>query len=206
MMEVQIKPVENTGQTTLNLNENVYNCKYNEPLIHQVVTAYFAGGRKGTHKQKSRSEVAGGGKKPWRQKGTGRARAGTIRSPIWRGGGIHFPARPRDYSQKINKKMYKAAIRSILSELCRQNRLIFVDDISVEQPKTKMLQQKLNDLKVDNCLIIKDNIDESLFLSARNIQYVDVTDVYGIDPVRLINYEYVVITEQAAQNVEGVFQ
>ncbi|MFE8072962.1 50S ribosomal protein L4 [Marinobacteraceae bacterium S3BR75-40.1] len=176
--------------------------EFNEALVHQVVTAYLAGARQGTRAQKNRSDVRGGGKKPWRQKGTGRARAGTIRSPIWRTGGVTFAARPQDHSQKVNRKMYRAALRSILSELVRQERLVVVDDVKAETPKTKAFNAKLKDLGVDNALIVSDEVDQNLYLAARNIPYVDVRDVAGVDPVSLVGHDKVVVTVPALKKLE----
>ena len=175
---------------------------FNESLVHQVVTAYFAAGRQGTRAQKTRSEVRGGGKKPWRQKGTGRARAGTIRSPLWRSGGVTFAARPQDYTQKVNRKMYRAAMRSILSELVRQERLVVVDSFEVDAPKTKQLVAKLKDLDLEKALIVTEDIDEKLFLAARNIPYVDVVDVAAADPVSLVAFDKVLVTVSALRKFE----
>ncbi|MEQ5836401.1 50S ribosomal protein L4 [Marinobacter sp. R17] len=175
---------------------------FNESLVHQVVTAYMAGGRQGTRAQKTRSEVSGGGKKPWRQKGTGRARAGTIRSPIWRSGGVTFAAKPQDHSQKVNRKMYRAALRSIFSELVRQERLVVVDDVVVDSPKTKAFSAKLKDLGVSNALILADTVEQNLHLASRNIPHVDVRDVAGLDPVSLVAHENVVVTVPALKKIE----
>ena len=175
---------------------------FNESLVHQVVTAYMAASRQGTKAQKTRSEVSGGGKKPWRQKGTGRARAGTIRSPIWRSGGVAFAAKPRDYAQKVNRKMYRAAMRSIFSELVRQERLVVVEDLSVEAPKTKLFNAKLKDLGVSNALIVAESVEENLHLASRNIPHVDVRDVAGLDPVSLVAFENVVVTVPALKKIE----
>ncbi|WP_148861597.1 50S ribosomal protein L4 [Marinobacter fonticola] len=175
---------------------------FNESLVHQVVTAYMAGARQGTRAQKTRSEVSGGGKKPWRQKGTGRARAGTIRSPIWRTGGVTFAAKPQDHSQKVNRKMYRAAMRSILSELVRQERLVVVDDVTVDSPKTKAFSAKLKDLGVSNALILADSVEQNLHLASRNIPHVDVRDVAGLDPVSLVAFENVVVTVPALKKIE----
>jgi large subunit ribosomal protein L4 len=175
---------------------------FNESLVHQVVTAYMAAGRQGTKAQKTRSEVSGGGKKPWRQKGTGRARAGTTRSPIWRSGGVTFAAKPRDFEQKVNRKMYRAAMRSIFSELVRQERLVVVDDINVDTPKTKAFTAKLKDLGVNNALILSDSVEQNLHLASRNIPHVDVRDVAGLDPVSLVAYEKVVVTVPALKKIE----
>ena len=201
-MELQvIVPGKKTG-STLDVAESVFGQDYNEALIHQVVTAYLAGGRQGTKAQKNRSAVAGGGKKPWRQKGTGRARAGTIRSPIWVGGGRAFAAKPRDFDQKVNKKMYRGAIKSILSELVRQDRLVVVEKFGVDTPKTKALVAKLNDLELNDVLIVTPEVEENLFLAARNLYKVDVRDVAGIDPVSLIAFEKVLITADAVKQLE----
>ena len=176
--------------------------EYNEALVHQVVTAYLSGARQGTRAQKTRSEVAGGGKKPWRQKGTGRARAGTIRSPIWRSGGVTFAAKPQDHSQKVNRKMYRAAMRSILSELARTDRLMIVETLDVEQPKTKLLVETLKGYGVDNVLIVADSVDKNLYLASRNLHKVDVRDVEGADPVSRIAYDKVMITVDAVKKFE----
>lgn len=175
---------------------------FNESLVHQVVTAYMAGGRQGTRAQKTRSEVRGGGKKPWRQKGTGRARAGTIRSPLWRSGGVTFAAKPQSYEQKVNRKMYRAALCSIFSELVRQDRLVVVDDITVETPKTKAFNAKLKDLGVSNALILAENVEQNLHLASRNVPHVDVRDVAGLDPVSLVAFEKVVVTVPALKKIE----
>ena len=176
--------------------------EYNEALVHQVVTAYLSGARQGTRAQKTRSEVAGGGKKPWRQKGTGRARAGTIRSPIWRSGGTTFAARPQDHSQKVNKKMYRAAMRSILSELARTDRLVVVEGVDVDQPKTKLLVEQLKGFGVENVLIVADAVDKNLYLAARNLHKVDVCDVDAVDPVSLIAFDKVMVTVDAVKKFE----
>ncbi|MCP4234683.1 MAG: 50S ribosomal protein L4, partial [Aestuariibacter sp.] len=169
---------------------------------HRVVVADAAGARQGTRAQKTRSEVSGGRAKPWRQKGTGRARAGTIRSPIWRTGGVTFAAKPQDHSQKVNKKMYRGAMKSILSELVRQERLIVVDNFSVEAPKTKELVAKLKELELNDVLIVTGEVDENLFLAARNLYKVDARDVAGIDPVSLLAFDKVLITAEAVKQVE----
>ncbi len=187
---------------SIDVSEKVFDAKYNEPLIHQVVVAYLAGARAGTKAQKNRAAVAGGGSKPWRQKGTGRARAGTASSPIWRSGGVTFAAQPRNYDQKVNKKMYRGAIRSILSELCRTERLIVVENISVDTPKTKQLVQKLAELDVKDVLIVVKEFDENLFLAARNLYKVDAVDAANVDPVSLIKYEKVVMSIEALKQIE----
>jgi large subunit ribosomal protein L4 len=176
---------------------------YNESLVHQVVTAYMAAGRAGTKAQKTKAEVRGGGIKPWRQKGTGQARAGSIRSPIWVGGGRAFAAKPRDFSQKVNRKMYRAAIQTMLSELARQERLVAVNGIEIDAPKTKLLVQKLADLSLgDNVLVLVEGHDEKLELAARNLPYVDVLPVGSLDPVSLARHEKVVATVGAVRMLE----
>lgn len=184
------------------VSENTFARDYNEALIHQVVTAYLAGARQGTRAQKSRSAVAGGGKKPWRQKGTGRARAGTIRSPIWRSGGVTFAATPQDHSQKVNRKMYRSAMRSILSELARSERLVVVENMNLEQPKTKLLAEQLKGYGLDNVLIVASEVDQNLYLASRNLHKVDVRDVEGVDPVSLIAFDKVVVTVDAVKKFE----
>jgi len=187
---------------TVSVSEATFAREYNEPLVHQVVTSFLAGARQGTRAQKSRSAVAGGGKKPWRQKGTGRARAGTIRSPIWRSGGVTFAASPQDHSQKVNKKMYRAAMRSILSELARTERLMVVEDFVVEQPKTKLLVEALKGFGVENVLIVSGEVDQNLYLASRNLHQVDVRDVDGVDPVSLIAFDKVIVTVDAVKKFE----
>ena len=184
------------------VSENTFARDYNEALIHQVVTAYLAGARQGTRAQKNRSAVAGGGKKPWRQKGTGRARAGTIRSPIWRSGGVTFAATPQDHSQKVNRKMYRSAMRSILSELARSERLVVVENMNLEQPKTKLLAEQLKGYELDNVLIVASEVDQNLYLASRNLHKVDVRDVEGVDPVSLIAFDKVVVTVDAVKKFE----
>jgi large subunit ribosomal protein L4 len=201
-VELSVVKPGNAAAGTVAVSEATFAREYNEALVHQVVTAYLAGARQGTRAQKTRSEVAGGGKKPWRQKGTGRARAGTIRSPIWRSGGTTFAAKPQDHSQKVNKKMYRAAMRSILSELARTDRLVVVESFDVEAPKTKMLVEQLKGYGVDNVLIIANEIDKNLYLAARNLHKVDVSDVEGIDPVSLIAFEKVMVTVDAVKKFE----
>ena len=184
------------------VSENTFARDYNEALIHQVVTAYLAGARQGTRAQKNRSAVAGGGKKPWRQKGTGRARAGTIRSPIWRSGGVTFAATAQDHSQKVNRKMYRSAMRSILSELARSERLVVVENMNLEQPKTKLLAEQLKGYGLDNVLIVASEVDQNLYLASRNLHKVDVRDVEGVDPVSLIAFDKVVVTVDAVKKFE----
>ncbi len=187
---------------SVDVAEAAFGVDYNEALVHQVVTAYLAGGRAGTKAQKNRSAVRGGGAKPWRQKGTGRARAGTIRSPIWVGGGRAFAAKPRNYDQKVNKKMYRAALRSMLSELVRQVRLFFVNELTVEAPKTKLLAAKLKELELDNVLILNEAYDENVYLAARNLPNVGFCDVVSMDPVVLIRFEKVLVTLPALKLIE----
>ena len=201
-MELSVVKPGNKAAGTVAVSEANFAREYNEALVHQVVTAYLSGARQGTRAQKTRSEVAGGGKKPWRQKGTGRARAGTIRSPIWRAGGVTFAAKPQDHSQKVNRKMYRAAMRSILSELARTDRLMIVEALDVEQPKTKLLVEALKGYGVDNVLIVADNVDKNLYLASRNLHKVDVRDVEGADPVSLIAYDKVMITVDAVKKFE----
>ena len=190
------------GKGSIEVSDSTFGADFNEPLIHQIVTAHRAGGRAGTKRQKNRSDVRGGGAKPWKQKGTGRARAGTTRSPIWVGGGRAFAARPRDHAQKINRKMYRAAMRSIVSELIRQERLLVVDAIAVDQPKTQELVGKLQELKLDHVLILVHEYDEKLCLAARNLPWVDVLDLREINPVSLIRYEKVLATKAAVEKLE----
>ena len=201
-MELSVVKPGNKAAGTVAVSEANFAREYNEALVHQVVTAYLSGARQGTRAQKTRSEVAGGGKKPWRQKGTGRARAGTIRSPIWRSGGVTFAAKPQDHTQKVNRKMYRAAMRSILSELARTDRLMIVEALDVEQPKTKLLVETLKGYGVDNVLIVADNVDKNLYLASRNLHKVDVRDVEGADPVSLIAYDKVMVTVDAVKKFE----
>jgi len=201
-VELSVVKPGNKAAGTVAVSEANFAREYNEALVHQVVTAYLSGARQGTRAQKTRSEVAGGGKKPWRQKGTGRAHAGTIRSPIWRSGGVTFAAKPQDHSHKVNRKMYRAAMRSILSELARTDRLMIVEALDVEQPKTKLLVEALKGYGVDNVLIVADNVDKNLYLASRNLHKVDVRDVEGADPVSLIAYDKVMITVEAVKKFE----
>jgi large subunit ribosomal protein L4 len=205
-MEVKIYNSSN-GQVSgsLDVAESVFGAPYNEALIHQVVVAFMAGGRAGTKAQKTRAEVSGGGIKPFRQKGTGRSRAGTIRAAEWRGGGIVFAAKTRDHSQKVNKKMYRGAMCSILSELNRSDRLMVVDQMSVENPKTKELVSKLKTLGLEDVLLVTGSIDEYLFLASRNLYHVGACDAASIDPVSLIGYGKVVVTSDALKQIEEKF-
>jgi large subunit ribosomal protein L4 len=187
---------------SVEVSDGTFAKEYNEDLVHQVVTSYLAGARQGTRAQKNRSAVSGGGKKPWRQKGTGRARAGTIRSPIWRSGGVTFAAQPQDHSQKVNRKMYRAALRSILSELARQERLIVVDELSLKEPKTKLLIKMLGGFGLERALLVSDDLSENLYLASRNLYKVDAVDVEGVNPVSLVGAEKVVITVPALKKFE----
>ncbi|HQV21537.1 MAG: 50S ribosomal protein L4 [Moraxellaceae bacterium] len=188
--------------TAVELSEVAFGKEFNEALVHQVVTAYLAGGRQGTRAQKTRAEVSGGGKKPFKQKGTGRARAGSIRSPLWRGGGKIFAAKPQDWAQKVNRKMYRGAMQCILAELVRQERLVLIEDISVQTPKTKELVAKLTALGVSNALIVTDAVDENLYLAARNLPHVEVIDTAAVDPVSLIGFDKVLMSVPAAKKLE----
>ena len=196
-MELQLQ-----GSGSVKVSDETFGQEFKEALVHQVVTACMAGTRAGNSQQKSRSDVRGGGIKPWRQKGTGRARAGTIRSPIWTGGGTTFASRPRDYTQKINRKMYRAAMCSILSELVRQERLVAVDDFGVTAPKTKELAGKLNDLGLQKVLIVMDDPDENLYLAARNLPGVAVCDAGSADPVSLVGFDKVLMSKGALEKIE----
>ncbi|MCL6270038.1 50S ribosomal protein L4 [Sansalvadorimonas sp. 2012CJ34-2] len=190
------------GADALKVSDVTFGVEFNEALVHQAVVAFMAGARQGTKAQKTRSDVSGGGRKPFRQKGTGRARAGTIRSPLWRGGGATFAARPQDHSKKLNKKMYRGALRSILSELVRQERLVVVSEFKAETPKTKAMVAKLTEMNACNALIVSDSVDQNVYLSARNIPHVDVRDVQGIDPVSLVAHEKVIMTVDAVKKFE----
>lgn len=195
-------PGNKTGKEKISISDDAFGREFNETLVHQSVTTYLAGARQGSVQQKTRSEVSGGGRKPWRQKGTGRARAGTIRGPIWRGGGVTFAARPQDHSKKLNKKMYRGALACIMSELIRQERLLVVNDFSIESHKTKDLVSKLGEFSLDNVLIVAEDIAENLFLAARNLHKVDVLDAAGLDPVSLIGFDKVLMTVPALKKVE----
>jgi large subunit ribosomal protein L4 len=203
-MKVQLK--NSSPASEMELSDEAFGRKYNEALVHQVVTAYMAAGRAGTKRQKSRAEVRGGGKKPHAQKGTGQARAGSSRSPIWRGGGVTFAARPRDFSQKVNRKMYRGAIRSMLSELVRQERLVVADEIVLEAPKTQLLASKLSGWSLSNVLIVVEALDEKLFLAARNLKHVELIEVAQINPLSLVDHERVLMTVGAVKLLEERFQ
>ena len=199
---MKIELLSSTKNQDINISDNAFSKDFNESLVHQAVVSFMAGSRQGTSKQKTRSEVRGGGKKPYRQKGTGRARAGTIRSPLWRGGGVTFAATPRDYSKKINKKMYRAAIRSIFSELLRQGRLVAIEQPVLEKPKTKEINNFLNEFSLSKVLIITDELDINLYLSARNIPNVDIITVREINPVNLLKAQKVAVTAVAFKKIE----
>jgi large subunit ribosomal protein L4 len=190
----------------LEVSEATFGQKFNETLVHQVVTAYRAAGRAGTKRQKSRAEVRGGGKKPWAQKGTGQARAGSSRSPIWVGGGVTFAARPRDFSQKVNRKMYRGAIRSMLSELARTDRLVVTDSIPLEAAKTRLLQNQLKSWSLEKVLIVVEATDEKLYLASRNLPYVEVLEVTALNPLALASYDKVLMTVAAVKRVEERWQ
>jgi large subunit ribosomal protein L4 len=202
---MKLKIVNGSG-AELAVSEATFGQDYNESLVHQVVVAYRNAGRAGTKRQKSRAEVRGGGRKPHAQKGTGQARAGSIRSPIWRGGGVTFAARPRDFSQKINRKMYRGAIRSMLSELVRQDRLVVTDDLALEAPKTRLLANKLSTWSLSNVLIVVEALDEKLFLAARNLPHVELIEVAQINPLSLVEHERVLMTVAAVKLLEERFQ
>jgi large subunit ribosomal protein L4 len=190
------------GGKDIKVSEATFGREFSEALVHQVVTAYLAGGRAGTKAQKNRSAARGGGRKPWRQKGTGRARAGTIRSPIWRGGGRTFAATPRDHSQKVNRKMYRGAMQAILSELVRQDRLLVVDSLDVAEPRTAVLLGKLSELGFETGLIVTNELDENLYLASRNVPGVYTVDVSGIDPVGLVAADKVIMTVDAVEKIQ----
>lgn len=206
-MELQVHSIS-AGVTgaQVALSDDVFGHDFNEPLVHQVVTAYLAGARAGTKAQKTRADVAGGGHKPWRQKGTGRARAGTTRGPLWRSGGRAFAARPRDFAQKVNRKMYRSALRSILSELVRQERLLVVDDFLLDSPKTKLAKAALERLGVAAPLIVSDELTDNLFLAARNLPGVGMVEASAIDPVLLVSFDKVVVTQKALAAIEAMLK
>ena len=190
------------SKKTVSVSDAAFGASFNEALVHQLVVSYMATGRAGSKAQKNRSAVRGGGAKPWRQKGTGRARAGTIRSPLWRSGGVTFAAGPRDYSKKLNKKMYRVGMRSIVSELLRQERLLLIDQLGVTEPKTRQMKARLDELGVDNALVLTDGLDSAVYLAARNIPNIQVMDIAIVDPVSLIRPDKVVIDEAALKKLE----
>lgn len=201
-MDLNIQAAGGGTGGTLQVSDSIFSAEFNENLIHQVVTAYMAGGRAGTKAQKNRSDVSGGGAKPFRQKGTGRARAGTIRSPLWRGGGVTFAARPRSFEQKVNRKMYRGAMRAIVSELVRQDRLLAVAGFGLDAPKTKELYAKLQAMQLSGALIVTEQFDRNLMLAARNLPNVGVVTAAEVDPVSLIRFDKVVMTEAALKQLE----
>ena len=202
-MELKLTTATGKASTkSIEVSDANFSREFNEALVHQAVTGYMAGARSGTRAQKNRSAVSGGGKKPWKQKGTGRARSGTIRSPIWRSGGVTFAARPKDWSQKLNRKMYRAAIQSILSELLRTERLVVVDSFAVDAPKTKDMVERLGKLGTSNVMIVTEDMSDNLFLSTRNLHHVGVCDANNIDPVSLIRFEKVIMTADAVKKIE----
>ncbi|HRE53788.1 MAG TPA: 50S ribosomal protein L4 [Candidatus Competibacter sp.] len=203
-MELQIKSASGAAAGQLSVADETFTRPFNEALVHQVVVAYLAGGRAGTRGQKTRAEVRGGGSKPWRQKGTGRARAGSSRSPLWRGGGVTFAARPQDHSQKVNRKMYRAAMRAIFSELLRQDRLQVVDKLEMADIKTKAMMAQLQSLGVADqrrVLLVSEDVDLNVYLSSRNLRNVAISDVIGLDPVGLVGSDAVVMTAGAMRRV-----
>jgi large subunit ribosomal protein L4 len=201
-VELSVIKAGNAAAGTVSVSDATFAREYNEDLVHQVVTAYMAGSRQGSRAQKNRADVSGGGRKPWRQKGTGRARAGTNSSPIWRSGGVTFAAQPQDHSQKVNRKMYRAALRTIMSELARQDRLIVVESLDMEVPKTKELVKQLSEFGLDNVLIVSAELDTNLYLASRNLHKVDVRDVASADPVSLVAYDKVLVTVDAVKKFE----
>jgi len=205
-MQLTIKSTSSSkaDDKSVEVSDSLFTREYNETLVHQIVTSYLAAARQGSHAQKNRSAVRGGGRKPWNQKGSGRARAGTIRSPIWRKGGVTFAAQPQDYSKKVNKKMYRSAMLSIWSELIRQDRLIVLDEFSLKAPKTKEFVAKFKKLKIDNALLVTDSIDENVYFASRNVPHINICDVTGIDPVSLISHDHVLVTKAALKQIEEV--
>ena len=203
-MELSIVKPGNEDAGALSVSAANFDREYNEDLVHQVVTSYLAGARQGTRAQKNRGDVRGGGRKPWRQKGTGRARAGTIRSPIWRSGGVTFAARPQDHSVKVNRKMYRAALKTIMSELARQGRLLVVETLDVDAPKTRLLVEHLAAYGVSSALLLADEVSENLYLASRNLQKVDVRDVQSMDPVSLLAHDKVMVTVEAVKKNEAM--
>ena len=194
--------ITTANKKSIEVSDDTFSAPFNEALVHQVVNAVLSGARSGSKAQKNRSQVSGGGAKPWRQKGTGRARAGTIRSPIWVGGGRAFAARPRDFSQKVNKKMYKAAMRSVLSELLREDRLVVIDKFDIKQPKTKEFKKLIEKLETDSALIVNDKFDENLFLSTRNLKNTEYSDVSSVNPLSLMKFEKVIMNVESLKIIE----
>jgi large subunit ribosomal protein L4 len=205
---MQLAMTTATGKASskkLDVADSAFARDFNEGLVHQIVTAYLAGAREGSKAQKTRAEVRGGGSKPWRQKGTGRARAGTIRSPLWRSGGTTFAAKPRDWSQKVNKKQYRAGMRAILSELVRQDRLVVVDKIELAEPKTKQLTELLGKMGLDSVMIVVGEMEKNLFLAARNLPQVGLSEAGVIDPVSLVRFDKVLLSVDAVKKLEEMF-
>ena len=190
------------SKKTVSVSDDAFAASFNEKLVHQLVVSYMAAARAGTKAQKTRSEVGGGGAKPWRQKGTGRARAGTIRSPLWRSGGVTFAATPRDYGKKLNRKMYRVGMRSLVSELVRQDRLIVIDQLGISEPRTKLMKARLDELGVQDALVLTDGLDSAVYLAARNLPKVQVMDIAIVDPVSLVGAQNVVIDEAALKKLE----
>jgi large subunit ribosomal protein L4 len=190
------------SEKTVSVSDLAFDASFNEPLVHQLVVSYMSAARSGTKAQKNRAAVSGGGAKPWRQKGTGRARAGTIRGPLWRSGGVTFAASPRDYAQKLNKKMYRVGMRSLVSELVRQQRMILIEDLGVSEAKTKVMIARLKELGVSNALILTDGLDSTVYLAARNIPHIQVMDIAVVDPLSLVRQEHVVIDQAALKKLE----
>lgn len=205
-MELEVQDETGASTATVEVGDATFAAPFNESLVHQVVTAYLASARAGTRAQKSRAEVSGGGRKPWRQKGLGRARAGSIRSPLWRGGGVTFAARPTSYAQKVNRKMYRAALRSILSELVRQQRLVVFQEFSIDAPKTRQLAARLQKLGLDNLLIVVDHPGENLQLAVRNLCSVEVCEAARVDPVSLVAFDKVLVSLPALKQLEERLQ
>lgn len=201
-MELQLRQINKKTHSKISVSHHIFASEYNEALVHQAVVAFMAAGRVGTKAQKTRSEVHGSGRKLWRQKGTGRARVGNIRNPIWRGGGVTFAAKPKDFSQKLNKKMYRGAMRSIFAEMVRQERLLIIDELLAKSPKTKDMLALLKLLGLHDVLIVTAKITDNLILSTRNIQHVDVIDVRHVNPYILISYENLLITKSALAEIE----
>jgi len=201
-MELSITAPGNASAGTVQVSDVTFAREFNEDLVHQAVVAFMSGARQGSRQQKTRSEVSGGGRKPFKQKGSGRARAGSIRSPLWRSGGVTFAAVQQDHSQKLNRKMYRAAMRSILSELARQGRLVVVESIALAEPKTKLLIEQLAGYQLERALIVADEVDRNLYLASRNIPHVEVRDVAGVDPVSLVGCEKVLVTVAALRKFE----
>ena len=193
--------IHNTDKK-VSVSDDAFGVSFNETLVHQLVVSYMSSARAGTKAQKTRAEVSGGGAKPWRQKGTGRARAGTIRSPLWRSGGVTFAASPRDYTKKLNKKMYRVGMRSLVSELVRQNRLIVIEELGVTEAKTKVMNARLQELGISNALILTDGLDAAVYLAARNIPNIQVMDIAIVDPVSLVRQENIVIDQAALKKLE----